>query len=62
MNQLPVREGTGQCCERLLDGEDAEANLVGRQDGDIVFGEVDAGLKRGDELDQLLLEWLKAFR
>ena len=31
-----------------------------RQDGDVVFSEIDAGLEHGDQLDQFLFDWLQA--
>ena len=62
MHDLAVGEAGGQMLKRLADGGDVlEDRWVGK-DRDVVFGKVDTSLQHSDQLDQLLFDWLQAFR
>ena len=60
MHDFAEGEAGQQFLQRRANGGDARQDLLVGDDGDIVFGEVDAGFHGGDQLDQLLLGGLQA--
>src|SRR6202167_1994169 len=60
MHDLAVREGRGQLLEGLADGGDSFKNSWARQDRDVVFSEIDAGLEHSDQPNEALFHWLQA--
>jgi hypothetical protein len=60
VDDLAVGEAGGELFERAADfGDAVEDGGVG-SNGDVVFGEVDAGFEQRDQFDELLLDWLQA--
>ena len=60
MYDLAIGEGVRQVFQRRANFGDARQNLLAGHDGDVIFGEIHAGFEQGDELYQLLLDWLYA--
>ena len=60
MHDLAVREGRRKLLEGPADGGDSFQNSWVRQDRNVVFSEIDAGLEHSDQLNQPLFHWLQA--
>jgi len=62
VDNLAVGECASKFLERSANRGDALENLRGGKDGDVVFGEVDAGFEHCNQLDQFLFAGLQAAR
>src|SRR5581483_5994384 len=62
VHDLAKRETFLKLRERRADVGDAGDGLFGGENGNVVFGEVDAGFEDGDEIHELLLDGLDAAR
>ena len=62
VHDFAVGEAGEQLVERRVNVGDARQNLRVGNDGDIVFGEVDAGFHHRDQVDELLLDRLEPLR
>src|SRR5713101_4033760 len=60
MNDFAVGKSGGELKERASDLSDAIQDGGVGGDGDVVLGEIDAGLEQGDQVDQFLLDGLEA--
>src|SRR5580693_3963140 len=59
MHDLAIGEACSKLLKWLENGGDTFKNGCIRQDGHVVFSEIDAGFKHGDQLDEFLLDRLQ---
>src|SRR5580700_8479341 len=59
MHDLAVGEARRKLLKWLENGGDTFKNGCIRQDGHVVFSEIDAGFEHGDQLDEFLLDRLQ---
>src|SRR5438309_1585024 len=62
MNDFSVSKRLSEFVERIANRRNVLKNLICGEYRNVVFGEVDSGFEQGNQLNQLLLDWLQAAR